>query len=95
METTITLEGRTARCGCGKTKPSSKDLAFFRYKGEGSSPADLTCGFLIKGSICHAHPEVHQEINPSTKRAGITDHEHQPHGAFEFDEFYCGCSGWD
>lgn len=95
METTITLEGRQARCHCGTIKPSGTNLPFFRFKGEGSREATEVCGFLVKGSICHGHPTIHQEINPSTKRAGITDHEHQPHGAFEFDEFYCGCSGWN
>lgn len=95
METTITLEGRTARCGCGKTRPSSKDISFFSYKGEGSRDATEVCGFLVDGRICHGHPTIHQEINPTTKRAGITDHEFVAHGAFEYDEYYCGCSGWD
>lgn len=31
------LEGRTARCACGKTRPSTDPgLAFFEYRGPGS-----------------------------------------------------------
>src|SRR3990167_10586181 len=38
-----TLDGRTARCGCGKTRPSSLDLAFFEYMGDGSPTATEKC----------------------------------------------------
>lgn len=31
------LDGRKARCYCGKTVPSGYDLAFFEYRGSGSS----------------------------------------------------------
>lgn len=87
------LTGRQARCYCGKTVQSVADgtLAFFEFKGEGSREAMERCGhdkcFFFKG--------VHGEINSFTGRAGITDHEFVPHGAFEFDSFYCGCRGWD
>jgi len=83
------LTGRQARCGCGSLVPSSTGLAFFQYRGEGSRPALTLCG------ICSYADVVHNPINPSTGRAGITEHEFEARGAYENDEFYCGCRGWD
>lgn len=96
--TDVTLEvditERRARCGyggCGRVQTSSRGLAFYEYKGPGSKYATKTCG------NCGMHEVTHMEINPSTKRPG---HKHgvcefTPTGGAEYDEFYCGCRGWD
>lgn len=83
------LIGRTAKCGCGAIAPSSTDLPFFDYKGPGSRSATDRCG------VCPFALVVHGETNPHTGRPGITDHTFVPHGPYEFDEYYCGHSGWD
>jgi hypothetical protein len=90
----VDLSERLARCGyisCGRTAPSSRGLAFFEYKGPGSKSAIESCG------NCGSHQVAHQEINPSTKRPG---HKHgvcefTPKGDAGYDEYYCGCRGWD
>ena len=84
----IDLTGRYASCTCGTTVPSSLGLAFFEYQGEGSGDAVSLCK-------CGYHAIAHGEINPRTKRPGITDHEFTPRGGRETDRFYCGCRGWD
>lgn len=97
------LEGRTARCAyygrptkypiddtglCLSERPSSTDLAFFEYKGAESRWADTIC-------ICNMADVAHGPINPETRRGGIVDHPFTPRGPAEFDEYYCGCHGWD
>lgn len=37
------LNGRLAKCGCGNTRPSSLELAFFEFQGEGSPEATEKC----------------------------------------------------
>ena len=89
---TLDLTNRIARCGyksCTKTAASSKDLAFFEYQGLGSKNAELLCG------ECGMHEVVHAPINPSTGRPGITNHDFTPKGDVGYDQFYCGCRGWD
>jgi hypothetical protein len=84
------LSGRIAIClSCKRERESSFTLAFFGHLGEGSRQATETCG------ACGYHIDVHQEINPSTKREGITDHAFTPRGSSDSDSFYCGCRGWD
>src|ERR1700760_2938793 len=41
------LEGREAKCHCGKTQPSSPNLPFFEFCGEGSqsSKDQCKCGY--------------------------------------------------
>lgn len=41
--TTQNLEGRIARCHCGNTRPSTDNLAFFEFQGEGSREAMEIC----------------------------------------------------
>lgn len=81
---------RMARCSCGNERPSAdrEILPFFEDHGEDSKWATEQCH-------CLGLKEIHQEINPSTGRAGVTDHEFHPRGPAEYDEFYCGCRGWD
>lgn len=37
------FDGRMARCDCGKLQPSSVELPFFQYQGEGSPEATEKC----------------------------------------------------
>ena len=84
-----TLQGRVAKCSsCDSKTTSSTSLAFFEFRGEGSDHATTLCG------QCGYHKDVHSPINPSTGRAGITEHKFTACGDSE-DRFYCGCYGWD
>lgn len=84
------LKGRKAMCSpCKSLVDSSPMLAFFEYRGPGSKSATEGCG------ECGYHKVVHQPINPSTGRPGITTHEFTPRGDVGTDLFYCGCRGWD
>ncbi len=78
------LETRMAKCSCGHTVPSdpSGKLAFFQFKGEGSKEASNTC------KNCKYYKVAHDNNRVPCK-------SFEPHGAFEFDEFYCGCHGWE
>jgi hypothetical protein len=88
----ITLEGRTAICCNERSKvPSTLDLAFFKYRGEGSRQATETCANC--GYYCTAH-ELKQKNPPIRINKNICDN-FQPRGALEFDRYYCGCRGWD
>lgn len=83
------LTDRFARCHVGgPAVPSSFDLAFFEFRGEDSESALMhcTCGYTLP---------AHEAINPFTKRPGITDHPFTARGASEYDNYYCGCRGWD
>lgn len=82
------LEGRTAICsyrygakGVHAKCPSEFALPFFEYKGPGSRHA-LTrckCGYY---EVAHSKP-------------GIKCRQFTAVGPSEFDEYYCGCHGWD
>ena len=86
----MVLDGREARCayGCGVVRPSDPALAFFEFHGKGSHWATKRC-------TCGMNQIAHGELNPVTKRPGITSHEFTPSGPREWDNFYCGCRGWD
>ena len=99
--TDINLEGREARCGCGTTCPSSLDLTFFEFRGDGSALALVfcTCGYH---AVAHDPTAEHmaRKEGKSTRYENIMKrvggvHEFTPRGAQEFDRFYCGCRGWD
>lgn len=87
---------REASCTyCGHKEPSNPDkLAFFQDKNEGSDFALTTCGH------CKYHKQAHQPYakgNPNITRP-VQPSEcpgFKPHGAAEFDRFYCGCRGWN
>lgn len=84
------LAGRQSQCSyCKRLRPSSTDLAFFEFEGIGSRWATEKC------SVCHMNKSVHAVINPTTGRAGVTDHTFIPMGPREFDSHYDGCQGWD
>jgi hypothetical protein len=89
LSTDNLLEGRTAKCACGDTAASSKTLPFFEYCGPGSKNATIVC------AVCRYHKVAHGEINESTRRPGIVDHDFEPAGDSGEDRFYCGHRGWD
>lgn len=80
--------GRDAAiCRC--EEPSSGELAFFKFCGEGSFTAGICkhCGTTEK-------PHADGKCPPGLKRhAAGTRYEAQ--GDIGHDEFYCGCHGWD
>lgn len=82
------LTGRQARCGCGEVRPSDPDLAFFEFRGEGSWAAQNVC------KTCRYAKKAHETENWARSNGKVCD-SFQPHGAYEFDTFYCGCRGWD
>jgi hypothetical protein len=94
------LTGRLARC-CDEApvRPSSTNLAFFEFRGEGSREATETCG------VCRMHRCVHDPDYHLTLVRGMRgyelfverygEHDFVARGAVEFDLYYCGHSGWD
>lgn len=85
------LTNRIAKCVCGMEMPSSTDLSFFKFRGQGSRDAESDC------AICRFHEVAHVRANELNEPhlARVRGHEFTPHGAFESDAFYCGCRGWD
>lgn len=82
------LVGRVAQCGCGRTEPSNRDLAFFEFKGEGSDAALTHCK-----NCQYSQPAHTPEAMARNTRLKCTNFE--PLGAYEMDRFYCGCRGWE
>lgn len=66
---------------CTCVQPSSKELPFFEFMGEGSREATEICK-------CGYHKVAHES-------GKVKCREFVPKGAREFDKFYCGCAGWD
>ena len=64
--------------------PSSADLPFFEFRGEGSSHATEKCA-------CGFYESAHKSEGPTF---GNVCKEFKAGGAAEFDGFYCGCLGW-
>jgi hypothetical protein len=97
--TEIVVGNRTARCTCGVTRPSSEreKLAYFQYRGEGSSEATRRCRNCSYYDRAHDPHEMAKNV-PSNRRTVVELGEcsgFEPHGAYEFDSFYCGHAGWD
>ncbi len=89
----VNLTNRKARC-CNQAslKDSNLDLAFFEYKGPGSIRAATMCDNCHYSQVAH-DPEVTKNyVHGKPKR--VCD-QFMPHGAYEFDSYYCGHSGWD
>lgn len=87
------LEGRTARCGCGRKEPSTVDLAFFEYRGEGSQAATGTCKHCAYFECAHDPAYMARMRNGKTVIEQGKCEGFEPHGSFEFDSFRC--YGWD
>ncbi len=87
---TATLTGRTAKCAeCSRTAPSSDKLAFFEFRGEGSKSAQMLCKC---GYYEVAHERKRESGDPHLRDVC---EKFTPHGPYETDLYYCGCSGWD
>ena len=90
---TPNLEGRMARCYCGKEEPSSLSLAFFEYRGVGSLESVESC------KHCHMHKEAHvrdpNRVDPSTVVERGQCPGFQARGALDHDRYYCGHAGFD
>jgi hypothetical protein len=97
------LTGRMAKCTYSHANPkgrqrpekspvpSSFDLAFFEYCGEGSREATELCK-------CGYHKVAHEKNGgkcPANSRTKPPSRKFTPKGPQEFDRFYCGCFGWD
>ena len=77
------IQVRQARCYCGKLEPITKNLPFFESRDTGSRQATIACKNCFYYDV--AHGKGHKDVcNNFT-----------PHGAYEYDSFYCGCDGWD
>jgi hypothetical protein len=82
------LTDRTARCHCGRTKPSSTVLERFEYQGPGSRSASDVC-------VCGYHKLAHHNdiqsgaVSPTLRNCpGF-----RPRGDLGYDVFWCGCDG--
>lgn len=93
------LEGRVARCGCGREEPSSESLSFFEFCGEGSDDAaHCVCGY----AECAHDPDYMETLvhgrdgkrRPTRVESGHCD-GFVARGDRGHDRFYCGCRGWD
>lgn len=84
------LEGRQAKCFCGKTVPSSLGLAFFEFRGEGSREAVEGC----KNCYCFLSAHDPQRKYTESEPPLVCGH-FDPRGPQEFDRFYCGCRGFN
>lgn len=84
-------------CSCELASDGSEgDLPFFEYRGPGSYEAAMkckNCNFLYQ-----AHKKKEQEfanIDYKSPLGKVCDN-FEPHGPYEYDRFYCGCTmGWD
>ncbi len=104
MTTTISLEGRTARCAyCRAEVPSTEHerLAFFEYRGPGSRDAERQCKHCRYFDTAH-DPEHMQRLARSggERRPTIVEQgrcpgfETDPNGN-PYDSYFCGCRGWN
>lgn len=95
MDTTV-LEGRMARCTCGKAPVPSDTpgLAFVEFRGEGSKHATEICKHCRFNVSAHGpDAPVWGDGRTAVIAAGCPGFE--PTGPAEFDSYYCGHSGWD
>lgn len=76
---------------CTCEEPSSKELAFFEFCGEGSREAELCkhCGMMPV-----AHKDGGACPRPGLRRRTNTT-RYEAQGDKGHDKFYCGCHGWD
>ena len=107
------LVGRFAKCSYSHLRggaihpdriiPSAAGgLAFFEYRGTGSTYATETCKHCRYTIVAHDPTTPHMakvERNGKTRLENLMtkvgQHEFEPIGPAEFDLYYCGCWGWD
>lgn len=79
-------DGVSCRC----EEPSSKELAFFEFCGEGSREASI-CKHCAMAEVAHENGRCRDpglRVHPAGTR-------YTPQGDRGFDRFYCGCHGWE
>ena len=66
-------------------------LPLFEARGEGTPAATdyCKCGYAEI-----AHRDDSKERRRNVVKEGVCK-GFVPHGAYEFDRYYCGCRGWD
>jgi len=74
------IQGRVARCHCGKTAPSRFDLPFFMAAADAERSCS-GCGYWNA-----AHERGHRDT---------VDHVFDALPAAAVDVWYCGHNGWD
>lgn len=90
LDTKVGVEGRTAKCSCGATTPSTHDLFGFEYRGPGSDWLAKRCGVCRYSPLAHKVDEIVQG-----PRRPFHGHAFVPSEPQEMDSYYCGCRGWD
>lgn len=102
-QTKINLEGRLARCSCGKKVPSSWDLPFFQlargretWKEEDAERYDFFCQALraFSKQFLRSDREFEEKLRKLVE-ASYQKAEENRDIALSFDQFYCGCRGLD
>jgi len=96
-----THKSECSKCGstCTCERDSSPNLAFFEYRGPGSK-------YESKCKNCFYFADAHPSQggtgyyeNSKKKMESLCEHNGKQFepcvGGLEFDEFYCGCHGWD
>lgn len=83
---------RNTDCHC--EFPSDPQQPFFEFRGEGSRAA------LTKCKNCAFSKDAHEYDWPKGTRVSKTPPKgmcssFEPHGAWDYDKYYCGCFGWD
>jgi hypothetical protein len=94
----LDLTGRKAYCGRYRLDPeghpghgecdSSTDLAFFQYLGPGGKNEEQC-------AICGKFEEPHLRVTSIAKGAKVIPHDFVPREPLGWDDYYCGCRGWD
>jgi hypothetical protein len=89
------LTNRMAKCiyGCGSQQPSSLELPFFEYRGEGSKEAVESCGECHYHEVAHKHRTDRVDPRSVMEKGKCTGFK--PVGPARSDKYYCGCMGWD
>ena len=85
---------RVAKCAsCDSTRPSAEraTLAFFEDK----SKCDDTCKHCHFHRVAHEPEGVARNVDPRTVIETGECTGFEPHGAWAWDSYYCGCRGWD
>jgi hypothetical protein len=83
--------GRWAKCSCGRTEPSTEDLAFRQTAAQRAHDRCAQCGYA---EVAHT-PEVRARKHLVWKMGDGHEFVATDPSTFEFDTFYCGCRGWD
>lgn len=78
---------RVARCDCGREEPSSPNLPFFQFRGEGSPEATDVC-------VCGFYDTAHEAKRTGRRVSSAVCDEFTPRGPLPTDIFYCGCRGF-